>query len=753
MSTTRRLGYAPPDARLVPAPAPAPEPIGDEIDLRALLGVIADHRRLIIAITALFFCCGLAYVLLARPVYRATALLQVEQAPTLPGINAVEQAVGASNPAAIDALSIVKAYSVVQHAVEALHLNVVVSPYRIPLLGALAARLHSGSGVAPPWPGLAGYGWGGTQLDITHLTVPGDLLGAPLTLLVGQHGEYSLWQDSGIPFVSGRLLLHGEVGQVAKGSGVTLDVATLAANPGMRFHVVRNHEARTIAGLQASISAKPTAQGSNVIALGLDSNNPKLAVQVLDDVTQAFLAQNVGRNSAQATNSLKFVRKQMPVVKERLVAAQAALNAYQLKAHSVSVPLQTQSLLTELDDINSNLRQLDGQRIEAARLYTPEHPAYRAIMSQIGMLNAQKAKLEKSMDQLPDTQRELLRLNGNVEVLNTTYNGLLNEAQQLEIAQAGAVGTTRIVDEPTVNVTRPVKPRKLMTVAGATFAGGVIALALVFLRQFLKRGMEDPAEIEQLGLPVFTAIPLSKQQLELSHRGGIGLFRRRRQPLLALAAPEDLAAEALRTLRTSLYFTAPDAANNRVMICGASPNAGKTFVSANLAAINAQAGQRVLLIDANMRDGELHTLLGGRPENGLSELLADRIVLEEAVRSADGVENLDFIPSGRRPSNPSELLMQPRLATLLWTLSTRYDLIVIDTPPILAVTDATIIGHHVDTSLLVVRFGMNQSREVELALHRFRQSGVDIRGVVFNGTEQRNGGAIPYPYDSYGTAA
>ncbi len=748
MNHTPRLGYAPPvlaDARL--ASSVVGEPTGDEIDLRALLGVVLDHWRLIVAITALFFLAGLAYVLLARPVYRATALLQVEQSPTLPGINAVEQAVGASNPAAIDALSIVRAHSVIRHAVAQLHLNVVVSPYRIPLLGDLAARLHSGAAVAAPWPGLSGYGWGGAQLQVAELTVPTDLLGAPLTLLVGQRGAYSLWRDSGIPFVRGRLLLDGHTGAVAQGSGVTLDVAKLDANPGMRFHVVRNHEARTIAGLQASITARPTQQGSNVIALGLDSTNPTLAVKVLQDVTAAFLAQNVGRNSAQASSSLKFVRKQMPVVKQQLEAAQAALNAYQLKAHSVSVPLQTQSLLTQIDDINNQLRQLEAQRVQAAQTYTPEHPAYRAIVQQIGMLKAQRAGIDQRMDQLPDTQRQLLRLNGNVQVLNTTYNGLLNEAQQLEIAQAGAVGTTRIVDPPSVNVTRPVKPRKLMTVVGATFAGGVLALALVFLRRLLQRGVEDPAEIEQLGLPVYTAIPFSKQQLELSHRGN-RWFRRRHQPLLALAAPQDLAAEALRMLRTSLHFTAADVGNNRVMICGSSPNAGKTFVSANLAAINAQAGQRVLLIDANMRDGKLHTLLGGRRENGLSELLADRILLEEALRPAEGIENLDFIPSGRRPSNPSELLMLPRFGALLRTLSARYDLIVIDTPPILAVTDATIISHHVGTSLLVVRFGLNQSHEVELALRRFRQSGVDIRGVVFNGTEKRNGEVSAYAYDT-----
>jgi len=748
MTPTKRLEYSGAfDARTFPI-----EQTGDEIDLRALLGTLVDHKRLIITVTAIFFVLGLAYVFLARPVYEASALLQVEQAPTLPGITAVEQAVGASNPESTDAVSIITSYSVVKSAVDALNLNIVVSPYRVPLVGTLAAQFYTPAkpgDVAGAWPGLGRYDWGGSQLDVQQLDVPTGMLGKELTLVAGQDGAYTLREDGLLPFADGRVLLRGQVGQLVKQGGITMRVAKLDANPGTHFSVTRNNEATTIAGLQASINAQPAQQGSNVIALTLDGTSPHLAVQILDYVTQAFLAQNVGRNSAQSANSLKFIQKQLPVVKQRLEQAQAALNAYQIKAHSVDVPMQTQSLITEVDDIDSSLRQLETQKLEAARLYTPQHPAYKAIVNQIAMLRSRKSEMQKQMNTLPDTQRELLRLNGNVQVLDTTYNGLLNEEQQLEISQAGAVGTARIVDQPSVDITNPAKPKKLITVAGSTVAGGVLALAFVFLRQFMKRGVEDPAEIEQLGLPVYTAIPLSEQQLALS-QNGTRLFARRRQRLLALAAPEDIAAEALRSLRTSLYFTAPDAVDNRIMICGSSPNAGKTFVSANLAAINAQAGQRVLLIDANMRDGKLHTILGGRAEHGLSELLADRIILEEAIRLVEGVDNLHFIPAGRKPSNPSELLMRSHFASLLDRLSPQYDLIVIDSPPILSVTDATIIGHHVGTSLLVVRFGLNQSREVEMAMQRFRQSGVEIKGVVFNGMERRSGGFNAYGYQGDG---
>lgn len=751
MTSTRRLEY--PRGAFDDGYALLPPHLtdrgGDEIDLRALLGTLLAHKRLILTVTGLCFVLALAYVLIATPVYEATAMVQVEQAPSIPGINAVAQAVGAANPAANDAVSILTSQSVAKKAVDDLNLNIVVSPYRIPVLGSLVARQYAPAApgdVAKPWPGFASYDWGGSQLDVPQLEVPRDLYGESLTLVAGSGGAYSLWKDSIIPLLRGGLLLRGQVGQLAEGSGVTMLVESMQANPGTHFHVTRNYEVTTITGLQNSINAKQTSQDSSVIELSLDSKSPHLAVAILGDITKAFLAQNVGRNSAQASSSLEFVHKQLPVVKQKLEDAQAKLNAYQLKAHSVDVPMQTQSLLTRLDIIDSSIQQLETQRIAATRLYTPEHPEYKSLVAQIGQLNAQKADIDKQLNTMPNTQRELLNLNGNVQVLNSTYTGLLNEAQQLELAQAGTVGTARIVDEPAVDITRPAKPKKAMTVLGGTVLGAFFSVAFVFARQLLKRAVQDTTEIKQLGLQVYASIPWSDEEQVISRRLDKRLTRRRPHRLLALAAPTDLATEALRSLRTSLSFSRHEAENNLLMVCGSSPNAGKTFVSANLAAVVAQAGQRVLLIDANMRDGQLHKVFGGRAEHGLSELITGQIPMEEVVRPVPDLENLDFVSCGAMPPNASDLLMHPEFAALLRRFSAHYELVVIDSPPILAVTDAAVIGRHVGTCLLVVRYGLNQASEIELAKERLMQSGVNVDGVIFNAVEKRS---TDYAYAFY----
>jgi tyrosine-protein kinase Etk/Wzc len=263
----------------------------------------------------------------------------------------------------------------------------------------------------------------------------------------------------------------------------------------------------------------------------------------------------------------------------------------------------------------------------------------------------------------------------------------------------------------------------------------------------LNRGIEDPAVIEKIGLPVYATIPVSLREQALHGKRTRGSSK---QHLLVLDAPADLATEALRSLRTSLHFARLEAKNNVLMISGSSPDVGKTFVSANLASVVAQSNQRVLLIDGDMRMGSLHRVVGGKAEVGLSELISGQIDLVEAVRQIGPLENLHFIARGKIPPNPSELLMNARFSALLDHFKQMFDLIIIDTPPILAVTDAAIIGHHAGTALLVVRFGVNQAREVALARQRFEQNKVPLKGAIFNAVERRSSGYYSYAYYGVG---
>ena len=717
----------------------------EELDLGAILGTLVDNKWLIFAITGLFLACSLAYALLATPIYQADAMVQVEQkVPELPGISALSQTLGASNSQANTEIALITSRAVIGKAVDDLKLDINVSARHFPMIGTGIARRFANANpgvLAAPWLGFNRYDWGGSKLDLQRIEVPDDLLGKVMTLVAGENGGYTLLNPEGDE------LLQGAVGQIATGHGVTLQVGSLKANPGTRFDVRRERALTTINQLQQAIQATEKGKDSGIIGLSYQNASPKLAVALLDRVSEWYVRQNVEWNAAEAANSLKFVQEQLPKVRQDLDRAQAALNAFQIQAKSVDITMQTKALLDQSVAVEANIQQLRMQQADVARRFTPQHPAYRALMQQIGQLEQQKGDMEKQVGALPDTQQELLKLTRDVDVSNQTYTGLLNQAQQLDIARAGKVGNVHIVDNAQVDVTSPVKPKKAMVVFGGTFVGAFLAFGLVFVRQMLNRGVEEPSVIEQLGLPVYASVPVSptEHEIALSERARSD----GRHHLLAISSPADLATEALRSLRTSLHFARMEAKNNILMISGSSPEAGKTFVSANLAAVMAQAGQRVLVIDGDMRKGTLHKVMGGRPNNGLSELIAGQIDMETAIRPIASLENLHYIARGKIPPNPSELLMNQRFAEVMDQLMPRYDLVLIDTPPILAVTDASIIGHMAGTCLLVVRFGLNQAREIALARQRFAQNGVEIKGAIFNAVERRSSGYYSYGYYEY----
>lgn len=735
----------PPGPDLTPGPAPRE---GD-VDLPTLVATLNQNKRMILLGTAAFFLASLLYVLVVTPTYEANAVVQVENRPAIPpgvSTNAAMQGPPpiSTSPGATE-VQLLTSRRVIGEAMTRLDLDVDVQPARLPLLGEFIARRYQKShpgALSSPWLGLSGYGWGGEVLDVAHLEVPRELTGAQLRLTAGEGGQYVLSTPDG------RVLLRGKAGVPARAGGTELLVRRLVANPGMRFEVTRRDPTTVMAALKQDITATEQGRNSGVIALTYANADPERARRVLDEVTREYVHQNVARTSAEAASRLKFVTEQLPNVREELAKAQAALNQFQTRTQTLDVAVQNRALLDRTIALDASIQQLRIQMTEVANRFTPSHPTYQTLQRQIDQFQGERAALQGQIQDLPDTQQGLFRLNRDVEVTNQTYANLLDQAQQLNIARASAVGNARVIDPAAVNLNSPAWPKPLPVLAAGTALGAVLMIAFVLMRQLFRRGVEDPVDIELLGLPVYASIPFSEKGRELTQRTG-GRRRERRQRLLALSAPSDLAMEALRTLRTSLHFARMKTRNNLLMISAPSPGVGKTFVCANLAVTIAQTGQRVLLIDADMRRGTLHDAVGVRWEGGLSDLILGRIELEDAIRRVAGADNLSFISRGAVPSNPSELLMHENFSALLKNVAHDYDIVLIDTPPVLAVTDAAVIGQHAGTCLLVVRWGLNQQREIALAKQRLEQNGVEVKGAIFNGVEKRGAGQYAYTYYEY----
>ena len=715
-----------------------------DIDILALLAVLIDRKFFIVVVTTFFMAFGVLYSLFATPIYQATAMIQVEDGSTsVPGFDDMAS-MFESTSAAITEIELLKSRSVIGEAVDTLKLDIIAEPKLFPVIGGRAHRkfIPSTAGdLAEPLFGASSYAWGGEFVDIYRFDVPPTAIGEEFTLVTGASDGIK----RGITLLNdeNKVIIEGIVGEEISNGEFHLTVRSLNARVGTEFKLIRKDRLNTILELQNAIAASEKGKDSGIINLSLQHESANYAEKVLDKVAAIYVRRNVERNSAEAQKSLEFLEVQLPEVKKQLELAEQRFNDYQIKRQSINITLETQGVLEQVVDLETKLQELELKRLELNRKFKESHPTYQGVLEQIEAVEKQKDNLVGEVGNLPETQQELLRLKRDVEVSNEIYTLLLSKTQELDIVRAGTVGNVRIIDKAEVNNSKPVKPKKVFVVVMVTLLGGFLAVAIVLIQKAMHRGVEDPTEIESIGLPVYASVPYSDFQDKLTGFNRARKVKDKPKSILAVDNPADLSVEALRSLRTSLHFAMMEAKNNIIAISGPSPGVGKSFISVNLATVLAQSGKKVLIIDADMRKGYLQTQFGMKWDDGLSDLLSGRLNLEQVTKKSQ-VEGLDVITRGQIPPNPSELLMHSNFSKMVAEVSGKYDIIIVDTPPILAVTDPAIVSAHAGSTLLVTRFGQNHLREIELTRNRFEQNGIDVKGVVFNGVVRKASNAYGY---------
>ncbi|UGF51874.1 polysaccharide biosynthesis tyrosine autokinase [Escherichia coli] len=702
----------------------------DEIDLGRLVGELIDHRKLIISVTALFTLLALVYALFATPIYHADALVQVEQKQANAILSNLSQMLPDSQPQSAPEIALLQSRMILGKTVDDLNLQTRVKQDYFPIFGRGWARL---TGEKP------------SEVNISRLYLPvTDDDNPEIKLIVKDDMHYSLKSDS--------FSIDGVVGELVDAKDISIKVDSITAPKGTIFSVSYVSKLKAISDLQDILTVADQGKDTGILTLSLTGDNPKLIEKIIDSITNNYLAQNISRQAAQDEKSLDFLNRQLPQVRSELDAAEDKLNLFRRQNDSVDLSLEAKSVLDQIVNVDNQLNELTFRESEISQLYTKEHPTYKALMEKRKTLQDEKAKLNKRVTAMPETQQEILRLSRDVESGRAVYMQLLNRQQELNIAKSSAIGNVRIIDNA-VTEPKPIKPKKIIIVLLGIILGGGVSVAIVILQVFLRRGIESPEQLEDLGVNVYASIPVSEtfskksnQSFKRNKSKGVNEYR---DGLLAIENPADLAIEAIRGLRTSLHFAMMEARNNILMISGASPNAGKTFVSTNLSAIIAQSNKRVLFIDADLRKGYTHKLFEVSNDNGLSDLLAGKTEITKAIKKLP-VAGFDFISRGNIPPNPAELLMHERFGKLLEWANNEYDLVIIDAPPILAVTDAAIIGNYSGTTLLVARFEMNTPKEIEVSVKRFEQSGVKVKGCIMNGVVKKASSYYSYGYSYYG---
>lgn len=702
--------------------APRLLPVGEnDIQLMEFLRHLWAGKLWIVTITALSLAVGLFFLLRAEPVYRAAGLLQIEARSGTLGLPERMQSLIDADPGAKASgtaeMAIMSSRSVMAAVVEELNLQVSARPRPWPVLGLLPERI----GLPDLWFGaFAAYRRGTESIQVSAFDVPEAWIDRDMVLTITAPGQFRLDLPDGHS-------LAGPVRQrLARADpAVSIMLDALEGPPGRQFLIARRSLAAEVQRLQANFAVAETPKGSSILRVSYDDPSPRRAERILDAIARAYVRQNISRSAAEARNSLQFVDQQLPLAAASVKQAQDALNAYRQAQQSVDVDYETKTLLDRATRIETELNALALKEEELQDRYTVNHPAYQALLQNRAMLEAQLSDLRRSTANLPETQKEIFNLTRNLEVAQQVYVQLLNRQQELRVVQASTVGSVRVIDTAYSNGVM-IAPRPGRILGGALLAGLVLGAGAVLGQRLRNRGLRGAQEIEKLGLPVFATINHSPDAVH--HRRRKGWL-----PLMALSHPEDLVVEALRSLRTSLHFGMLDAETNTILITSAAPGAGKSFISANFAVVAAQAGQRVCLIDADLRRGYLRRYFGiekGAP--GLSDYLAQEHPLETVLQDGP-VPGLKVIVSGRFPPNPSELLMRAEFGALLQGLGAAFDLVIVDSPPALAVTDPVVIGRCTGARIIVARHLETMASEVEAVKRAFETAGSKITGAILNG--------------------
>lgn len=715
----------------------------EEIELATYFDILWESRWLIATIALIATLLGLGYAFVAKPVYESNLVIQVEeesQKETKSILGDLANTFDVKTSATSE-MELLRSRMVVSRAIDNLRLYINAGPKYFPVVGSWIAKNNKDLST----PGLLGYGgyvWGAEKINVGLFNVPDGLLNQEFILTAEPDGQFR------VNHKKENLEFRGKVGTQAtfdtpKGP-IELRVDQLAANPGAEFSMSRTSRLAMIEGIQRSlVVSEMGAKQSGVIGATLQGSDPQLISAVLNEISKEYIKQNASRKTEEAEKSLAYLNKQLPELRTQLEQSEAKYNSF--RNANGTVDLSEESKLSLQHSAQAKLRKVELQqkRLELLTRFMPDHPAVIGLDTQIKEVNSEINRMNDHLKQLPMLEQNLLRLSREVKVNTDLYTQMLNTSQQLRLVTVGKVSNVRLIDAP-MAAEKPTKPNRPMIVTLAILGGLFLGVLVAFFRKSLNGSIDSPEQLEKVtGLPVYATIPHSKKQKELYER----VSSRQRVPLLANVSSTDMAVESLRNFRTALQFSMPEFKNNIVVISGATPGMGKSFVSANLAAVMAASGKKVLLIDSDLRNGLLHLYFGFGRQDGLSEVIAGTRTLEQVIHRGV-IENMDFISTGMLPPNPAELLMRPNFSALFQAVSSHYDLVLVDAPPILAVADTMIIGQQAGAIYITTRAGVTTPGEINETMRRLAQAGLAAKGVLFNDLKSRPG-RYGYGY-SYG---
>lgn len=700
----------------------------DTIDLKELFFSLIAQWKVIALCVILSLICALLYLRVTPNTYSTDALVQVEDskgAGAAALLGDLSSVVDQKSPAQAE-IEILKSRMVLGQVIQDLNLNIRIQDDEDSKLHRLLTQDdilldYRKDGVF--------YQKNQSNFLIKQFDVPLAYQNKALTLDLTVPQQFKL-----IDIEKEKVLFTGKLNQPNQSNGWNINIDSKAPFK-QTFTLVKQSLPAAVTSLNADYSVAEKGKLTGVIGLNYQGQDKQHITEVLNNILHVYHAQNIERKTLESKQTLKFLDKQLPELKKQLEESEIKFNKFREQYNTIDVTQESELMLKQNVELEKTRIELKQKQAELSAKYTASHPLMAEINAQLATIDKKANELNQALKRLPETQRLYLQLYRDVKVNSELYTSLLNSYQQLKIAEAGEIGNVRIIDTAAEPI-KPIAPRKLIILILSIFVGGFVGVLIALLRNLMHTGIKDSTQIEnELDLPVYATVPRSPIQ-----ESRIQILKKKKSiPILAVKNTNDIAIESLRSIRTTIHFSLANAKNNVIAISGPAPEVGKSFISANLATIFAQGNKRVLLIDADIRRGYLHKYFSRDTTPGLTELLSGQSTLAQTVFKTQ-VDNLDFIARGKNQNNPSEMLSSLQFKELLEQLSQQYDHIILDTPPVLAVTDGIIISQYAGVNLVVARYAKTQIKELELTVNRFEQAGSKVNGIILNDINRASGG-------------
>lgn len=723
----------------------------DEIDLMALLFAILRGWKIIVFFAVLGLIIGILYGKYVNPTFKSDALIQVEEKSQ--GVAAlgadISELIGSEVSKAQTEAELIRSRMILEPVVNLLHLRIRVSD---PNIGTLNRIKNSITNTQINKPEGVSLKTKEGEVEVSQFNVSQEYLNRTFTLTRSA---------TGFVLSNGFDDFKGQFGRSHQFRGtdgqIQIIVNDLPAD-GYVVNITKQSLQITTDQINSKLSVVEKGKQTGIIQLSMTGANQQQTSLILKQIVLSYIDQNQSRGSEETTKTISFMETQIPNLKKKLEDSEAIFNDFRKKYGTIDVSKEAELLLGENSQIDAQLNELKLKKADLTTYYTEEHPLVIQINEQLAVLNARKNEIDNTIAGLPEIQREFLQLSADTAINREIYLTLLKNYEQLKIVKAGQIGFARIIDLP-ISTYKAIAPKKLQIMILAMLLGAMLGTMLVLLKNMLRDVVKDPERLEaKTGIPVIATIPRSPLLTRL------GKNKNASNRLLAYVDNNSLSYEAVKSLRTSLMFGMPKEgkAGQRarvILITGESLGVGKSFISANLTEVFAQLNKKLLVIDADMRMGELHKMFNMDKNNGLAECLLQRSDATQTSSNLSSfihpttIDNIDFMPRGEHPRNPASLLANGSFDKLMMELNLHYDYIIIDSPPVLAASDAMILAQHADKVLMVTRYDDSIEGQLVYAVKQMNKANIQVDGIILNDVQQGLMSKYSYHYSyAYGNS-